>query len=138
MEHILDADSILMHVVIRQEDLDRLSNSRMDLVSESNFIQLAIMNFDSDVSFRPHIHLERTRKFSNLRAQESWVVIKGSVEVTYYDENEKELGKKLLSQGDCSVTLLGGHAYRIVQGPALVYEFKTGPYEGQEIDKRFI
>ena len=138
MEHIADSHGNLMHLVIRLADLQQMSNSRIDVVGPVNFIQLALMNFNSTVDFPPHIHLERSREFSNLRAQESWVVIAGAVEVNYYDEGGVSLGSRQLSQGDCSVTLLGGHGYRILESPTLVYEFKTGPYEGQEIDKRFI
>ena len=37
-----------------------------------------------------------------------------------------------------SFTLQGGHNYLILEDDTLVYEFKTGPYEGQEFDKKFI
>jgi hypothetical protein len=36
------------------------------------------------------------------------------------------------------ITLEGAHTYTILENDTLVYEYKTGPYEGQELDKQFI
>jgi len=36
------------------------------------------------------------------------------------------------------MTFFGGHNYLIMQDDTLVYEFKTGPYTGQQNDKVFI
>ena len=42
-----------------------------------------------------------------------------------------------LNQGDISLTFEGGHTYTILED-ARVYEYKTGPYEGVELDKVFL
>lgn len=138
MKEILSADGVLLHLVIRQADFPTESAGRIDIIDSSQFIQLAIMNFDSGSKFAPHAHLERIRTFDNLRAQESWVVITGKVRVTYFDELDKIVSSEDLGPGDCSVTLFGGHGYEILENSTRIFEFKTGPYEGQEIDKRFI
>ena len=44
----------------------------------------------------------------------------------------------VLNQGDASFTLEGGHTYTILEDDTLVYEYKTGPYEGVENDKIFL
>ena len=44
----------------------------------------------------------------------------------------------ILKPGDASFTLEGGHNYLILEDNTLVYEYKTGPYEGQALDKTFI
>ena len=44
----------------------------------------------------------------------------------------------ILEQGDASFTLEGGHNYQILEDNTLVYEYKTGPYEGQKLDKVFL
>ena len=41
----------------------------------------------------------------------------------------------ILNVGDCSITLEGGHTYTILENDTLIYEYKTGPYKGQENDK---
>jgi cupin fold WbuC family metalloprotein len=88
-------------------------------------------------TFKPHKHIwkERTR---NVIAQESWVIIRGSVEVIFYDLDDTVLEKFVLNEGDASFTLEGGHNYKILEEDTLVYEYKTGPYEGQSLDKVFL
>lgn len=126
----------LLHLVIRGE-YNLGERSRLDLVSAENFLQLAVMQIPSATSFRPHIHLERSRKLDNLKAQESWVVIYGEVEAIFYSEEGQELERRLLKSGDCSMTLHGGHAY-VAHSDSRVLEFKSGPYEGQDLDKKFL
>lgn len=56
-----------------------------------------------------------------------------------YDiDNKTILATPILEAGDASFTLYGGHTYEILEENTIVYEYKTGPYEGQELDKRFI
>ena len=71
-------------------------------------------------------------------AQESWVIIKGSVEASFFDTDGTLLEKQVLRQGDCSMTFEGGHTYLILEDDTVVYEYKTGPYQGQEKDKVFL
>ena len=51
---------------------------------------------------------------------------------------EAIIAEPVLEPGDASFTLEGGHTYTILEDDTLVYEYKTGPYEGQELDKVFI
>ena len=71
-------------------------------------------------------------------AQESWVIIQGSVKCTFYDLDDSILVESVLSVGDASFTLEGGHNYLILEENTLIYEYKTGPYEGHLLDKTFI
>jgi hypothetical protein len=88
-------------------------------------------------TFRPHKHIwkERTR---NVIAQESRVVIQGSVKCIFYDIDNTIIAEPILYPGDASFTLEGGHNYLILEDNTLVYEYKTGPYEGQALDKTFL
>jgi hypothetical protein len=52
--------------------------------------------------------------------------------------DDKILAEPILKTGDASFTLEGGHNYLILEDNTLVYEYKTGPYEGQLMDKKFI
>jgi len=69
--------------------------------------------------------------------QEAWVVISGSINAVVYDTDEKLLARVFLGAGDCIVFFRGGHAMEVVKD-TLMYEFKNGPYFGQEADKRWI
>jgi hypothetical protein len=126
--------SKLLHVVVRKEDL---TPGRVEVVPEDNFIQCALLNMEKGKTFKPHRHIfkERTR---NVIAQESWIVIQGSVKCTFYDLDNSVLVEPILNPGDASFTLEGGHTYNILEDNTLVYEYKTGPYEGQALDKIFL
>ena len=88
-------------------------------------------------TFKPHKHIWKNRT-RDVIAQESWVVIQGKVKCTFFDIDDKIISEPILEQGDASFTLEGGHTYTILEDDTLVYEYKTGPYEGQELDKEFI
>jgi len=124
----------LLHIIYRKEDI---TDDRIDIVPEENFIQCSSLNLKEGKTFKPHRHVwkERTR---NVIAQESWVVIQGKVKCIFYDLDDEILSEPILNVGDASFTLEGGHNYLILEDNTLVYEYKTGPYEGQKSDKEFL
>lgn len=136
MEHIYSIvePGKILHTIVRKKDL---TPGRKEVVSEDNFIQCAILNMEQGKTFKPHRHIwkERTR---NVIAQESWIVIQGSVKCIFYDLDDTIIATPILHPGDASFTLEGGHTYEILEDNTLVYEYKTGPYEGQALDKTFI
>ena len=140
-EQIFDPSSgDLLHEIVRLDarSLEVQSLNRLDISGEGEFLQAALISIPSKHTFKAHIHLERQQTSNNFRAQESWVVISGSVRVHYYAENRTYLCTKTLEAGDLSITYRGGHGYESGESGALVYEFKTGPYLGREIDKAFL
>ena len=124
---------ILLHIINKYDDI----SNRTDIVPEDQFIQLATLRMDSGKTFKPHKHIWKDGQESVI-AQESWVVIKGSVMVYMYDLDDTLLAKEIINVGDCSITLAGGHTYEILSDDTVVYEYKTGPYTGIENDKVFI
>lgn len=136
MEHIYSIvePGKILHTIVRKEDL---TPGRKEVVSEDNFIQCAVLNMEQGKTFKPHRHIwkERTR---NVIAQESWIVVQGSVKCIFYDLDDTIIATPILYPGDASFTLEGGHTYQILEDNTLVYEYKTGPYEGQALDKTFI
>ena len=87
--------------------------------------------------FKPHQHIWKHGE-NKVIAQESWVVVRGSVKCIFYDTDGTIIKEPVLNVGDCSITLAGGHTYSILEDDTLVYEYKTGPYKGSENDKIFI
>lgn len=124
----------LLHAINRVSDFHLRSN----LSDPANFLQLASLQFNSGETIRPHMHIWRDSLYNKIIAQESWIVIKGSAKVSFYDIDKKLLATDILYKGDCSMTFEGGHSYEILENNTLVYEFKTGPYEGINKDKIFI
>lgn len=110
---------------------------RVDIVPQEEFLQLACLKMDKGKKFKPHKHIYKPGE-ETVIAQESWVVISGRVKVFLYDLDDKVIDTEVLEPGDCSVTLRGGHTYQILDEDTIVYEYKTGPYKGQELDKEFI
>tara|TARA_Y100000996_G_C22451069_1_gene613883 strand:+ start:63 stop:467 length:405 start_codon:yes stop_codon:yes gene_type:complete len=134
MKYIFDENKDLLHIVYRKEDF----KLREDIVRPEEFIQVASLKLNKGQTFKPHMHLWKKVKEEMKIAQESWVIIQGSVKVNYYDTDGNPLADEILYAGDCTITLQGGHNYKSLEENTLVYEFKTGPYEGQSKDKIFI
>jgi hypothetical protein len=125
---------VLLHVINRLEDFE----GRTEIIPSNNFIQCASLKMEKDKTFPPHRHIIKDRRYKQQIAQESWVVVKGSVVCKFYDLDDTLISEPVLYPGDASFTLYGGHTYEILEDNTIVYEYKTGPYEGQEFDKRFI
>lgn len=126
---------LLLHIVNRLSDI----KGRTEVIPENNFLQCATIVLNKDKKFPPHYHIKKERHYQEQIAQESWIVVKGRVKCVMYDiDNTTILATPILEAGDASFTLYGGHTYEILEENTIVYEYKTGPYEGQELDKRFI
>ncbi len=123
----------LLHIINRVEEIE----SRKDIIPEDNFLQLATLQLNKGKTFKPHKHIWKERN-RNIIAQESWIVIQGKVKCHFYDLDDTIISEPILEQGDASFTLEGAHTYTILKDNTLVYEYKTGPYEGQKMDKEFI
>lgn len=133
MEKIL-SNGELFHIIYRKDDFDV---SRFDIIEPSNHLQAAALNLPAGTTFRPHKHIHKFGP-NHIIAQESWIVISGSVKAILYGADDKVLKEVILRAGDASFTLQGGHTYEILEPGTLVYEVKSGPYKGQEQDKVFI
>lgn len=124
----------LLHVINRLSEIQ----GRTEIVPEDNFIQCATLRMERGKTFPPHKHITKDRHHPKQIAQESWVVIKGRVKCILYDIDDTIISTPILGAGDASFTLYGGHTYEILEDDTIVYEYKTGPYEGQSLDKTFI
>lgn len=124
----------LLHIINRLDEI----NGRTEIVPEDNFIQCSTLKMEKNKTFPPHRHITKDRHYPEQIAQESWIVIKGSVKCILYDMDDSIIATPILYPGDASFTLYGGHTYEILEEDTIVYEYKTGPYEGQLLDKKFI
>jgi len=127
-------DGRLLHIVNRVDEFQ----GRKEIIPEDNFLQCATLRMEKGKTFPPHKHIIKDRHYPDQIAQESWVVIKGKVKCKLYDIDDNIIAEPILNSGDASFTLYGGHTYEIMEEGTLVYEYKTGPYEGQALDKEFI
>ena len=125
----------LLHIIVRKEDL--MATGRTEVVPENHFIQCALLNMECGKTFKPHKHIWKSGEEECI-AQESWVVIQGKVKCKLFDVDNSLIAEPILTAGDASFTLEGGHTYEILEDDTLVYEYKTGPYKGIENDKVFL
>jgi len=123
---------LLLHLIYRLKDV----NGRTNIAPDNEFLQLASIKMKKGQTFKAHKHI-LLEKTTNI-AQESWLVIQGSVKCIFYDLDDKIIAEPVLYPGDCSMTFRGGHNYLIMEDDTIVYEYKTGPYLGQEMDKVFL
>lgn len=129
----------LLHIVCRLSDIEQMQDvDRMDVIDADNYLQCSTLKMKNGKTFRPHKHIYKERHHLNQIAQESWVVIRGSVKCIFYDIDDTIIAEPILRAGDSSFTLGGGHNYLILEDDTVVYEYKTGPYEGQKFDKQFL
>ena len=133
MEKILSPEGELLHVIFRKQDFRK---GRTDISPESQFLQLSSLSMEKGKTFRPHKHSIH-EKVTHM-AQESWVVIQGRVKAILFNLEDKVEREVILNPGDISITFKGGHTYEILEEDTLVYEYKTGPYLGQQFDKVFL
>ena len=127
--------SVLLHIIYRLDEII----DRTNISPDEQFLQVASMYFKKGgKKFRAHEHIWREPKSKKVIPQESWIVIRGSVKVFLYDLNGEIIKEDVIKAGDCSITFEGGHTYQINEDDTVVYEYKTGPYEGQENDKVFL
>ncbi len=124
----------LLHMVFRKAEM---TAGRCDLVPAEQFLQCSALNLKQGQTFQAHQHVWKPGP-QQVIAQESWVVIAGAVRCMFYDLDGQLLEEHKLLPGDASFTLQGGHNYEALMPDTLVYEYKTGPYTGQQQDKVFI
>jgi hypothetical protein len=122
----------LLHLINRLNEIE----GRTDVAPVEEFLQLATLKMKKGQTFKAHKHITLVKE-TNI-AQESWIVIKGSVKCIFYDLDDTIIAEPILYPGDCSMTFRGGHNYLILEEDTIVYEYKTGPYLGQELDKVFL
>jgi len=123
---------MLLHLVCRPD----WGTERVNVSPDDEFLQVAVLKLKTGATFKPHKHIV-TQKITDI-AQESWCVLNGSVKCFFYDTDDSIIEEIIIRKGDFSMTFRGGHNYLILEDDTIVYEYKTGPYLGQELDKVFI
>lgn len=103
---------------------------------DKEFIQVASWKYNKGHKTKPHSH--KICKRSSDITQEFIFVKKGCIEVTIYNDEDKVIAQQVLKQGDCILTFLGGHKYRILEDETEIFEIKNGPYPGLDKDKKVI
>mgnify|MGYP003326374843 CR=1 FL=1 len=113
----------LLHIIHKVDEFYTIEDGhRRDLVGDDSFIQLSAMNMKKGHTFRPHQHIWKPGEVECI-AQESWVVIEGSVKVIMYDLDDTIIETPILYPGDCSMTFQGGHTYKILEEDTIAVSY---------------
>ena len=88
----------LLHIINRFDEIE----GRTDVAPADQFIQLATLRMEKGKTFRPHKHIWKPAAKLEVIAQESWVVIQGSVKIFMYDLDDKLIGTCLLYTSDAA------------------------------------
>ena len=123
----------LLHIIVRKKDFIK---GRVEVVEANQYIQCSLLNLDKGHTFKPHKHIYK--EVERVFPQESWCVVEGSVKCIFYDIDNNIIAERDLNSGDASFSLGGGHNYLVLEDNTKVFEYKVGPYLGQEKDKEFI
>jgi cupin fold WbuC family metalloprotein len=129
-------EGLLLHMIIRGNELS-CGEGRFDLIPPENFLQCSSLVLNAGKTFKPHKHVVHAGA-REVKAQESWVVLKGKVKCIFYDIDDQIIAQPILNSCDVSFSLHGGHNYVILEDNTVILEYKTGPYLGQALDKQFI
>ena len=124
----------LLHIIFSPSK----KNQRINISPDGEFMQLCYLNLNKENKFLPHKHFWKINKEKKKIVQESWLLIKGSAKVSFYDLDNKFLISKILKPGDVSITFAGGHKLDILKDDTIIYEHKNGPYEGQQKDLKYL
>lgn len=79
-------------------------------------------------------HMHKPVNRSIIGTAEFIFVMKGELDVTFYDENEKVLDKIILTDQMAFLQIKGGHLLKFGSNTTY-FELKQGPYLGKDFDK---
>ena len=104
----------------------KITNRRNNLCNENEYLQVSTQKLNKNFEIKPHIHLKLNRKTTI--TQETWIIIKGEIEVKIYDIDKSYIKKLILKKGDLFILLRGGHSMKVLTNNTEFYEIKNGPY----------
>ena len=125
-----------LHSVYRSVEMKELEG-RVDITEKTEFLQCAIMRLIDGKTYRPHKHIIKPQSTFRFQVQEAFIMI-GEALIVIYDLDNSKLCEIILHTGDLAILLAGGHSIKSLSSGSMIYEIKTGPYERQLLDKKFI
>ena len=126
VENIRHKGRIIARIIGREEERGKFRFFSED----KDALQIARWNHPKGYQCKPHIHNERPKTI--YLVEEAILVRTGELKVTFYDEDGKPICSKMLYPGDICHTLNCGHGYEVMTNDTRVFEFKNGPFPGDE------
>jgi len=119
--------NIIYHQEIKKGALTKVE--RTTITESKNYLQAMHIKLPTGTEIAPHKHIIIKRKTT--RTHEGLIVLEGSIELTIFDIDKKLVRKEILTKGDFTILINGGHSLKVLKH-ASVFEFKNGPYLGKD------
>ena len=87
--------------------------------------QFGFMKHKKNHFIKPHKHNKRLTRI--LRTTEVILLLKGTLRVDFYNNNNKYLLSKIINERDIIMLVHGGHGFKILKNVEMI-EVKQGPY----------
>jgi len=128
-----EQEGLLLLAINRRTEI---TTQRVDVCPPEEYIQICAKSMPKGLTFKPHKHnkLERTTDYT----QEGWIILEGSVKANFWDINDQPIYETVLNAGDCAIVFRAGHSFEVLEEGTILYEIKSGPYYGVELDKSFL
>ena len=130
MYYVKDKKSSILSILVRPNDW----KCGLDFITDdSEFLQVGTWFYSKGKILDRHHHniIQRQTDIT----QECVTVMQGSMHVEIYDNDKLLVDDYIMSKGDFSVFLRGGHSYKILEDNTRILETKNGPFLGVEKDK---
>jgi hypothetical protein len=105
--------------------------------SPQDSIQVVSFRHPKGKILRNHRHIIHSTP-DKMRAQEVFIVFKGSAKVRIFDDNDSFIRECLLIKGAYCIIYSGGSGYTILEDDTKILEVKSGPFLGSELDRVLI
>ncbi len=125
---ITDKRGNLIAIYQKSSEIKKAKNF---LTNQSQEFQFGTFHLEAGEEIERHMHNEQSRSIKG--TSEAIVVIEGSLEIEFFDEEKEFIKKIIMSENDSLLILSGGHGIKILKECKFV-EFKQGPYI-EDIDK---
>lgn len=103
------------------------------VTSPENALQVGVIQRNAGDVIGGHNHKPCSLSYDGQR-QEFLHIVEGRVLITIFDDEGKEVDRRVLESGDSLLQLKGGHRFDF-ELPTKMVEIKQGPYFGKEKDK---
>jgi len=128
LERIVDGDRPLAIILRREYEPVSIEF----FTSPEHTLQLGVMRRATGHVITPHIHRPVPRSVEY--TYETLFIVRGLVEVTFFNDKHDLVTVRELRQGDCVMLMTGGHGFRVLEDCKMI-EVKQGPYAGADFDK---
>jgi hypothetical protein len=126
VENIRHNNKIIARIIGREEQYGKFKFFSED----KDALQIARWNHPKGYECKAHIHNVRPKTI--YMVEEAIFVLSGELEVTFCSPEGEPIAKRLLHEGDICHTLDCGHGYKVLTDDTRVFEFKNGPFPGEE------